>query len=90
MKVITYTITHQAKSAGGQIESIMYPANFAVGQIEPIMYPAKFAGVRRRPYAIRPTGTRPNLAGVRRRLFFLRPTHPFDQQFDPHDDEGVD
>ena len=28
MKVITHTITHQAKSAGGQIESIMYPANF--------------------------------------------------------------
>ena len=28
MKVITRTITHQAKSAGGQIESIMYPANF--------------------------------------------------------------
>ena len=48
MKVITYTITHQAKSAGGQIESIMYPANFAVGQIEPIMYPAKFAGGRSR------------------------------------------
>ena len=48
MKVITYTITHQAKSAGGQIESIMYTANFAVGQIEPIMYPAKFAGGRSR------------------------------------------
>ena len=44
MKVITHTITHQAKSAGGQIESIMYPAKFAGGQIESIMYPAKFAG----------------------------------------------
>ena len=32
MKVITHTITHQAKSAGGQIESIMYPANFAGGR----------------------------------------------------------
>ena len=29
MKFITHTIMHQAKSAGGQIESIMYPANFA-------------------------------------------------------------
>ena len=48
MKVITHTITHQAKSAGGQIESIMYTANFAVGQIKPIMYPAKFAGGRSR------------------------------------------
>ena len=43
MKVITHTITHQAKSAGGQIESIMYPAKFAARQIESIMYPAKFA-----------------------------------------------
>ena len=38
--------------------------------IRPYMYPAKFAGVRRRPYAIRPyPGTRPfmypaNLAGI--------------------------
>ena len=48
MKVITHTITHTAKFAGGQIESIMYTANFAVGQIEPIMYPAKFAGGRSR------------------------------------------
>ena len=32
MKVITYTITHQAKSAGGQIEPIMYPAKFAGGR----------------------------------------------------------
>ena len=32
MKVITHTITHQAKSAGGQIEPIMYPANFACGR----------------------------------------------------------
>ena len=32
MKVITHTITHQAKSAGGQIESIMYPAKFAGGR----------------------------------------------------------
>ena len=62
MKVITHTITHQAKSAvgqiesithqaksvGGQIESIMHPANFAARQIEPIMYPAKFAGGRSR------------------------------------------
>ena len=32
MKVITRTITHQAKSAGGQIESIMYPAKFAGGR----------------------------------------------------------
>ena len=42
MKVITHTITHQAKSADGQIESIMYPVNFAGRQIESIMYPAKF------------------------------------------------
>jgi len=62
MKVITHTITHQAKSAGGQIESIMYPVKFACGyshsimysakfagrQIESIMYPAKFAGGRSR------------------------------------------
>jgi len=48
MKVITHTITHQAKSVGGQIESIMHPANFAARQIEPIMYPAKFAGGRSR------------------------------------------
>ena len=48
MKVITHTITHQAKSAGGQIESIMYPANFAGRQIESIMYPANFAGGRSR------------------------------------------
>ena len=32
MKVITYTITHQVKSAVGQIESIMYPAKFAGGR----------------------------------------------------------
>ena len=32
MKVITHTITHQVKSTGGQIESIMYPANFAGGR----------------------------------------------------------
>ena len=32
MKVITHTITHQAKSADGQIESIMYPAKFAGGR----------------------------------------------------------
>jgi len=32
MKFITHTIMHQAKSAGGQIESIMYPANFAGGR----------------------------------------------------------
>ena len=44
MKVITHTITHQVKSAGGQIESIMHPANFASGHIESKMYPAKFAG----------------------------------------------
>ena len=62
MKVITHTITHQAKSAGGQIESIMYtakfdvgysysimyPANFAPRQIGSIMYPANFAGGRSR------------------------------------------
>ena len=48
MKVITHTITHQAKSAGGQIEPIMHPAKFAGGQIEPIIYPAKFAGGRSR------------------------------------------
>ena len=48
MKVITHTITHQAKSAGGQIESIMYPANFAGGYSHSIMYPAKFAGGRSR------------------------------------------
>ena len=48
MKVITHTITHQAKSAGGQIESIMYPAKFACGYSHSIMYPAKFAGGRSR------------------------------------------
>ena len=32
MKVITHTVTHQVKSAGGQIESIMHPANFAGGR----------------------------------------------------------
>ena len=62
MKVITHTITHQVKSAVGQIESIMYPANFAGGyshsimyqansaaiDIETIMYPANFAGGRSR------------------------------------------
>ena len=48
MKVITHTITHQAKSAGGQIESIMYPVKFACGYSHSIMYPAKFAGGRSR------------------------------------------
>ena len=48
MKVITHTITHQAKSAGGQIESIMYTAKFAGGYSHSIMYPAKFAGGRSR------------------------------------------
>ena len=48
MKVITHIITHQAKSAGGQIESIMHPANFAGGRIESKMYPANFAGGRSR------------------------------------------
>ena len=48
MKVITHTITHQAKSAGGQIESITHQAKSAGGQIESIMYPAKFAGGRSR------------------------------------------
>ena len=48
MKVITHTITHQAKSTGGQIEPIMYSAKFAGRQIESIMYPAKFAGGRSR------------------------------------------
>ena len=48
MKVITHTITHQAKSAVGQIESITHPAKFAGRQIESIMYPAKFAGGRSR------------------------------------------
>ena len=48
MKVITHTITHQAKSAGGQIESIMYPAKFAGGYSHSIMYPANFAGGRSR------------------------------------------
>ena len=32
MKVITHTVTHQEKSAGGHIESKMYPANFAGGR----------------------------------------------------------
>ena len=32
MKVITHTITHQVKSAVGQIEPIMYPAKFAGGR----------------------------------------------------------
>ena len=44
MKVITHTIMHQRKLAGGQIESIMHTAKFAGRQIESIMYPAKFAG----------------------------------------------
>ena len=48
MKVITHTITHQAKSAGGQIKSIMHPAKFAGGYSHSIMYPAKFAGGRSR------------------------------------------
>ena len=48
MKVITHTITHQAKSAGGQIESIMHPVKFACGYSHSIMYPAKFAGGRSR------------------------------------------
>ena len=48
MKVITHTITHQAKSAGGRIETIMYPANFPAVDIESIMYPANFAGGRSR------------------------------------------
>ena len=48
MKVITHTITHQAKSAGGQIESIMYPVKFACGYSHSIMYPANFAGGRSR------------------------------------------
>ena len=43
MKVNTHIITHQAKFAGGQIESIMYPEKFAARQIESIMYPVKFA-----------------------------------------------
>ena len=55
MKVITHTITHQAKSAGGQIESIMYPANFAGGYSHSIMYPAKFAGGRSRLYLLLPS-----------------------------------
>ena len=33
------------------------------------MYPAKFAGVRRRPYAIRPYMYPAKFAGVRRRPF---------------------
>lgn len=37
---------------------------------------------------VRPYRYQVKFAGVRRRLF-LRPTHPFDQQFDPHHDEGV-
>ena len=48
MKVNTHTITHQAKSAGGQIESIMYQAKSAGGYSYSIMYPAKFAGGRSR------------------------------------------
>ena len=32
MKIITHTITHTAKFAGGQIESIMYTAKFAGGR----------------------------------------------------------
>ena len=48
MKVITHTITHQAKSAGGQIESIMHQAKSAGGYSHSIMYPAKFAGGRSR------------------------------------------
>ena len=48
MKVITHTITHQAKSAGGQIESIMYLAKFACGYSHSIMYPVNFAGGRSR------------------------------------------
>ena len=48
MKVITHTITHQAKSAGGQIESITHQAKSAGGYSHSIMYPAKFAGGRSR------------------------------------------
>ena len=32
MKVITHTVTHQAKFAGRYIESKMYPAKFAGGR----------------------------------------------------------
>ena len=42
MKVITHTITHQAKSAGGQIESITHQAKSAGGYSHSIMYPANF------------------------------------------------
>ena len=48
MKVITHTIMHQRKLAGGQIESIMYPVKFACGYSHSIMYPANFAGGRSR------------------------------------------
>ena len=69
MKVITHTITHQAKSAGGQIESIMYPAKFATRQIESIMYPVKFA------CGYSHSITHPaNFAGGRSRLDLLLPS----------------
>ena len=69
MKVITYTITHQAKSAGGQIESIMYQAKFAGRHIETIMYPANFAAVD-----IESIMYPANFAGGRSRLDLLLPS----------------
>ena len=69
MKVITHTITHQVKSAGGQIESIMHPAKFAGGYSYSIMYPAKFAG-RQIESIMYPA----NFAGGRSRLDLLLPS----------------
>ena len=69
MKVITHTITHQVKSAVGQIESIMYTAKFAGGYSYSIMYPAKFAG-RQIESIMYPA----NFAGGRSRLDLLLPS----------------
>ena len=69
MKVITHTITHQVKSAVGQIKSIMYTAKFAGGYSYSIMYTAKFAcGYN---HAIM---YQANFAGGRSRLDLLLPS----------------
>ena len=69
MKVITHTIMHQRKLAGGQIESIMHPAKFAGRQIESIMYPAKFP-----TSDIETIMYQANFAGGRSRLDLLLPS----------------
>ena len=69
MKIITHTITHTAKFAGRQIESIMYTAKFAGGYSHSIMYPANFAA-RQIGSIMYPA----NFAGGRSRLDLLLPS----------------